>query len=568
LKRLHEERLAKQRKERKKNNEKKARELLKLQLHMTAPEGLDNEDRALAGEEEIFDLGEGEREAERQGRSTGLGEALTEVDGLSEEEEEEAEEENDDDEVLDSDEERELKLGDLEGQLDGLYDEYKERMAERDAKWRVKQARAKDKNFDSWHGIREGSDSEDERVDKGFRDGGIKRVPRRGDADDEAAEESDEGGWDVVAATKARLGEEPDSSDEEEEESRPKKIARVDDGRPRTKNEALAEMRTKGLVTSLREKEERAQMSRQAQVWFDQSVFKGVGDLAALDGDDEEEEEEDDDDEDEEMSDEDEEMSDEEEEEVDEEGDVSMDGASDEDDFEIVPVAQDDGPSWDVDDEDQDELKKKIIQGEWIANDPPVLSMLDANPPDKGLLTAEAVTLATQLVNRQTTADKLVNDGFNRLSTFNKDGLPSWFLDDEAKFYKPNIPITKEAINALRERQRALDARPIKKVAEAKARKKFKAHQRLEKARKKADGVMEAEDLNDGEKARQVGKMLGRATGKEKKKEKKVVVARGVNRGVKGRPKGVKGRYKIVDSRMRKEVRALKRIKKASKKRS
>lgn len=193
---------------------------------------------------------------------------------------------------------------------------------------------------------------------------------------------------------------------------------------------------------------------------------------------------------------------------------------------------------------------------------------------EKGLLTAEALTLASALVNRQITASQLIDQGFNRLSTFHKDGLPSWFLDDEAKSYKPNIPITKEAIQALREKQRALDARPIKKVAEAKARKKMKAVARVEKARKKADGVMDTEDLNEREKARQVSKMMGKAYGsgapggKDKKKEKKVVVAKGVNKGVQGRPKGVKGKYKIVDSRMRKEVRALKRIKKANKKRS
>lgn len=174
---------------------------------------------------------------------------------------------------------------------------------------------------------------------------------------------------------------------------------------------------------------------------------------------------------------------------------------------------------------------------------------------EKGLLTAEAVELATQLVNRKITSSQLIDQGFNRLSSFHKDGLPTWFLDDEAKHYKPNIPITKEAINALREKQRALDARPIKKVAEAKARKKFKAAQRLEKARKKADGVMETDDMGEGEKARTVGKLLGKARGKgEKRPEKKIVVARGQNKGVQGRPKGVKGRYKVVDARMRKEV--------------
>jgi AdoMet-dependent rRNA methyltransferase SPB1 len=54
----------------------------------------------------------------------------------------------------------------------------------------------------------------------------------------------------------------------------------------------------------------------------------------------------------------------EEDESVDDDGDVDMDGASvDDDDFEIVPQTKDDGPAWDVDDEDQDEVKKQLIRG-------------------------------------------------------------------------------------------------------------------------------------------------------------------------------------------------------------
>lgn len=120
----------------------------------------------------------------------------------------------------------------------------------------------------------------------------------------------------------------------------------------------------------------------------------------------------------------------------------------------------------------------------------------------------------------------------------------------------PNIPVTKEAIQALRAKQRALDARPIKKVAEAKARKKFKAAQRLEKAMKKAEGVTQTDDMTEREKAQQVEKLMrkGLSKGKKEKKEIKVVVAKGVHKGIKGRPKGVKGRYAMVDARMRKEV--------------
>lgn len=167
------------------------------------------------------------------------------------------------------------------------------------------------------------------------------------------------------------------------------------------------------------------------------------------------------------------------------------------------------------------------------------------------------MTLAHQLVNRQTTKTQLINDGFNRYSFNSKDGLPSWFLDDEAKFYKPNLPVTKEAVAALRAKQRALDARPIKKVAEAKARKKHRATLLLEKAMKKAQNTTETTDMTEKEKATQVEKLMRNAKAKSKRAKEKVqvIVAKGANRGVKGRPKGIKGRYTMVDPRMKKEVR-------------
>ncbi|WVQ70086.1 AdoMet-dependent rRNA methyltransferase SPB1 [Kwoniella botswanensis] len=546
LKKLQEAKSARTKRERKRANEKKAKELLKLQLNMTAPEDLDTNDLALKGEEEIFDLEEGEAEAARQGKSSkkSLRDIVNDEDGMDYESSASSEEgDEEDDEILDSDEERERKTAMLEGELDGLYETYKERMQERDAKWKVKNERNKDKNFDAWHGIKENkSDDEDAEED----------------------EQDEEGGWDLVQGRKADDEDSDSDSDSDEDEGedideeeikKPKKVksrsVKFEQAQPKSRNNT-------SLVTSLQEPEKRAQMSRQAQLWFDQSVFKGVGDLAALDGDDEDEDE-DEDEEDEtevEEEDEDEESEQDEDEDVEMESDEEDEGSStlqddqDDEDFEIVPQEEeDDGTGWDVEDEDQDEVKRKIIK-------------------DKGLLTAEAVTLATSLVNRQITASQLIDQGFNKLSSFNKDGLPSWFLDDESKYYKPNIPITKEAVEALKARQRALDARPIKKVAEAKQRKKFKAVQRMEKAKKKADDVMGSEEMGDGEKARQVRRMLAKAArGKQKAAEKKIVVAKGVNRGVKGRPKGVKGKYKIVDSRMRKEVRALKRIKKANKKR-
>lgn len=81
------------------------------------------------------------------------------------------------------------------------------------------------------------------------------------------------------------------------------------------------------------------------------------------------------------------------------------------------------------------------------------------------------MTLAQQLVNRERTKTQLIDEGFNRhTSIVGGDGLPSWFIDDEQKHFRNNIPVTKEAVAAIRDKLRELNARPIKKIAEAKAR--------------------------------------------------------------------------------------------------
>jgi AdoMet-dependent rRNA methyltransferase SPB1 len=143
-------------------------------------------------------------------------------------------------------------------------------------------------------------------------------------------------------------------------------------------------------------------------------------------------------------------------------------------------------------------------------------------------------------------------------------------MDDEGHHNTPQVPISKTAAAAIKAKIRALQNRPIKKVAEAKARKKFKAAKIMAKIRDKS-GLAEAEDLGDDpEKAKDLEKLMKRGMRRiaSLKKGRKVqtVVAKGGNRALQGRPKGVKGRYKMVDPRMRKEMRAEKRIEKKNKK--
>lgn len=170
------------------------------------------------------------------------------------------------------------------------------------------------------------------------------------------------------------------------------------------------------------------------------------------------------------------------------------------------------------------------------------------------------MTLAQQVASGERSTYDLMDDGFNKYALQDRDGLPDWFLDDEQKHSKPHRPVTAAGAAAIKEKLRVLNARPIKKVREAKDRKKFKAAQRLEKLRKKSALVADDEGLTEKEKAQNIVKLMSRAAKKKPKQQVKVVVARGGNRGISGRPRGVKGRYKIVDARLKKDVRAEKRI--------
>ncbi|KAI1175487.1 Spb1 C-terminal domain-containing protein [Nemania sp. FL0916] len=160
-----------------------------------------------------------------------------------------------------------------------------------------------------------------------------------------------------------------------------------------------------------------------------------------------------------------------------------------------------------------------------------------AGRPNIDIITAEAMMLAHQLATGQKTTHDLIDENFDKFAFRDRDGLPDWFIDDEGKHDKKQKPITKEAAQAIKEKMRALNARPIKKVREAQARKKFKTAQRLEKLKKKSDLLANEEGMTEKEKAEGIAKLIGKAKKKAPKRSVKVVVARGANRGIQGRPK-------------------------------
>ena len=170
------------------------------------------------------------------------------------------------------------------------------------------------------------------------------------------------------------------------------------------------------------------------------------------------------------------------------------------------------------------------------------------------------MSFAQQLATRQKSAGDAVDEGFNKYAFRDRDGLPEWFLDDENRHSKPQKPISAAGAAAIKAKLRALNARPIKKVREAKDRKKMKAAQRLEKLRKKSALIADDEGVSEMDKAQNISALMNRASKKKPKQRMRLVVAKGGNRGISGRPRGVKGKYKIVDPRLKKDVRAERRI--------
>eukprot|EP01137_Pigoraptor_chileana_P009436 Opistho-2@57704 len=185
------------------------------------------------------------------------------------------------------------------------------------------------------------------------------------------------------------------------------------------------------------------------------------------------------------------------------------------------------------------------------------------NAKKRHKLDPEALAIGAMMLSKKKKAE-LIDDAYNRYAYNDTRDLPDWFVEDEKKHIKPNVPVTKEMVAEYKARLRELDARPIKKVAEAKARKKFKASKKMERVKQQAEAISESSDLTGAQKARQIEKLYAK-NAKTKRPELKVVVGR-KNKTLAssgGRPQGVQGRYKMVDSRGKKELRALQRRTKA-----
>ncbi|KAJ2725739.1 AdoMet-dependent rRNA methyltransferase spb1 [Coemansia sp. Benny D115] len=399
----------------------------------------------------------------------------------------------DDDDDYNDDSDEEQRLRDVEDQMDEMYSEFKRHKLEKDAQYEIKRRRAAQEEF-------------------------------RGFGDEKDEEKSDD---DSDSDSYSNAASDSDSDQNMSDDEQIRNMMRAAKDAKKSKNASLKAKATMPAPD--------AKLAGRAALWFDQPIFKGVSGVGLDDITDDEEEQE---------------------------GSIGQKARDDKSSGKRKRKDDIEANDMEVDSDDDFEVVSADEDG-----DPNAVELKDEErQADYDLANPEAMTMVRDLANRKVTKHDLIDKHFNRYTFNDKEGLPEWFIDDEQQHNKPMLPVTKEAVRMLREKLKALDARPIKKVAEAKARKKMRVSKRIAGMQKKAEGVIANEDMTEGEKARSIDRMIKRATKAKPKEKVTVVVARNANRGLKGRPGGVKGKYKMVDPRMKKELRAQKARAKRSKK--
>lgn len=485
LQALKEKESSRKKRERRRENEKKQREIIRMQLHMTAPTEIGLEQSGPTGEGGMFALKTIDKSGAVDKIAKGKMAILTEGDERKE---------TDSGVMLPDgiEEESDVEQDQLDTYLDAMYEQYQEKKSEIDAKYRAKKSRKEHEDGD-WEGFSAGeADSDGDRLE--------------GDSSDESSDDDDE------------------------------------------------DKPSRSLLTDLDNEESNPNgLSKRATQFFDQDLFKDIGGLVGdeMDADEEKDEFTNDLDKLEEIA----PMKKEKKAtkakpEASELNGFDDTDSDDSDSFEIVKRDPKD-KQW----QDQGEQKNGKL-GKFSLSVP---CRLELTISDIDIITAEAMTLAHQIATGEKSKYDLQDESFNKYAFKDKDGLPAWFLDDEQKHDKAHRPITAAGAAAIKEKLRALNARPIKKVREAKDRKKFHAAQRLEKLRKKSALLNEEEGMTEKEKASSITKLMNNAGKKKLRPPTKVVVAAGSNKAVAGRPRGVKGKYKMVDARMKKDMRGLKR---------
>ncbi|KAI9914827.1 hypothetical protein PsorP6_007928 [Peronosclerospora sorghi] len=166
---------------------------------------------------------------------------------------------------------------------------------------------------------------------------------------------------------------------------------------------------------------------------------------------------------------------------------------------------------------------------------------------------AKTLALASMMVQKSK-AKALIDASYNRYAWNDSEALPDWFVDDEEKHYRPQLPIPKTVLAQMKQRFLDMATKPVKKVAEARGRKQRLKLKKLKAAKKKATDIANVPDMSTREKLKAIERTM---KGARLKKESKVYVVstRGGRTKTAGGKKAGKGRVKLVDPRMKSDKR-------------
>merc|ERR1712106_1229469 len=114
-------------------------------------------------------------------------------------------------------------------------------------------------------------------------------------------------------------------------------------------------------------------------------------------------------------------------------------------------------------------------------------------------LSPEELALGEQLIKSKKAKRDIMDDGWHRFM-FNDTNLPRWFIKEEEIHMKKKPDVDPEVVEKYKEKGKDLNVKTIKKVVEAKARRKRKVAKKMERARKNAETILENEDLGSKEK--------------------------------------------------------------------
>ncbi|CAM9476302.1 unnamed protein product [Ectocarpus sp. 6 AP-2014] len=168
---------------------------------------------------------------------------------------------------------------------------------------------------------------------------------------------------------------------------------------------------------------------------------------------------------------------------------------------------------------------------------------------------ARQLALGTMML-RKHRAKEMADAAYNRFSWNDDADLPDWFVDDEKRHYRPQVPLPPALVEQMKNKFMSLATKPIKKVAEARARKRKRAAQRLTNAKKKATALAANPDMSEREKLKAVQQAMKKGAKQDIPSKVYVVAGKG--------PSGTKkkgAKIKMVDARMKSDTRGAKRSK-------